>query len=33
MGIDHPFQGGLHHQPHDVIEFVGRPSLAGNLAC
>jgi hypothetical protein len=28
LGIQHPLQGGL-HQPHQTVEILGRPGLAG----
>ena len=33
LGIEHPLQGRLHHQPHQPVHILDRPGLAGNLAC
>jgi len=33
LGVEHPLQRRLHHQPHQVVEVFRRPGLAGELVC
>jgi hypothetical protein len=31
LRVQHPLQGGFHHQPHQPIEVLSRPGLGGDL--
>ena len=31
LGVEHPLQGGFHHQPHQAVEVLDGPGLAGHL--
>ncbi|MGA2619039.1 MAG: hypothetical protein ABSF26_15635 [Thermoguttaceae bacterium] len=33
LRVQHPLQGGFHHQPHQPIEVPSRPGLGGDLVC
>jgi len=33
LRIQHPLQGGLHHQPHQAVEVLGRLGLDGHFTC